>query len=198
LQICLSSVFYKNISEIFFGREFGALSHLRNQAGGSFSAAGHNAQAVYAQQDTAGYGPVRGNGSRPTGARSGAYVRVRTPTRQSQRVLHSFWDIGERPVGGRVKEKAPSWVLGACTQREAVGGDSPPGMLSVNPRLAVSEKDVQYYLFRSFPRISQPSQPRVNSICRLAGGISGGLKVPWERILRIPSASAENRNGGMP
>src|ERR1019366_8939457 len=30
---------------------------------------------------------------------------------------------------------------------------------------------------RSFPRISQPSQPRVNSICRLAGGICGGLKV---------------------
>ena len=108
--------------------------------------AGTDAQAVYAQQDTAGYGPVRGNGSRPTGARLGAYVRVRTPTRQSQRVLHSFWKIGERPVGCRVKEKAPSWVLGACTQREAVGGDSPPGMLSVNPRLAVSEKDVQYYL----------------------------------------------------
>src|ERR1019366_1594426 len=54
------------------------------------------------------------------------------------------------------------------------------------------------YDIRSFPRISQPSQPRVNSICRLAGGICGGLKVPWERILRIPSASAENRNGGMP
>jgi hypothetical protein len=49
-------------------------------------------------------------------------------------------------LAAEVKEKAPSWVLGACTQREAVGGDSPPGMLSVDPRLAVSEKDVQYYL----------------------------------------------------
>ena len=29
------------------------------------------------------------------------------------------------------KVMAPSWVLGACTQRVAVGGDSPPGMLSV-------------------------------------------------------------------
>src|ERR1039457_7073998 len=36
---------------------------------------------------------------------------------------------------------------------------------------------------RSFPRISQPSQPRVNSICRLAGGTCGGLKVPWERVI---------------
>ena len=43
---------------------------------------------------------------------------------------------------------------------------------------------------RSFPTISQPSQPRVSSICWLGGGISGGVKVPWERILRIPSASA--------
>ena len=33
--------------------------------------------------------------------------------------------------GRRKKLKAPSWVLGACTEREAVGGDSPPGMLSV-------------------------------------------------------------------
>ena len=45
-------------------------------------------------------------------------------------------------------------------------------------------------ILQEFPHISQPSQPRVRSICRLGGGISGGLKVPWERILRIPSASA--------
>ena len=44
-------------------------------------------------------------------------------------------------------------------------------------------------------RISQPSQPSINSICRLGGGISGGLKVPWERILRIPSASARSLRG---
>lgn len=55
-------------------------------------------------------------------------------------------------------------------------------------RVAVAEVKEEYD--RSFPRISQPSQPRVISSCRLAGGISGGLKVPWERILRIPSASA--------
>ena len=35
--------------------------------------------------------------------------------------------------------------------------------------------------FRSLPRISQPSKPRVSSTCRLAGGVSGGLKVAWER-----------------
>jgi hypothetical protein len=38
---------------------------------------------------------------------------------------------------GAQKIKAPSWVLGACTQREAVGGDSPPGMLSVGSILAI-------------------------------------------------------------
>jgi hypothetical protein len=30
-------------------------------------------------------------------------------------------------VAGPKKVMAPSWVLGACTQRVAVGGDSPPG-----------------------------------------------------------------------
>src|ERR1039458_1163017 len=56
--------------------------------------------------------------------------------------------------------------------------------------LMSADEKVKAQISRSFPRISQPSQPRVNSICRLAGGICGGLKVPWERILRIPSASA--------
>jgi hypothetical protein len=43
---------------------------------------------------------------------------------------------------------------------------------------------------RGFLRIPQPSQPSINSICRLGGDISGGLKVRWERILRIPSAES--------
>ncbi len=46
------------------------------------------------------------------------------------------------------------------------------------------------YKTRSFPRISQPSQPSVSSSCSLAGGSGGGPKVPVERIRRIPSASA--------
>jgi hypothetical protein len=44
---------------------------------------------------------------------------------------------GVRFGRGSKKVKAPSWVLGACTQREAVGGDSPPGMLSVDLILSV-------------------------------------------------------------
>src|ERR1035438_1289923 len=43
------------------------------------------------------------------------------------------------------KLKAPSWVLGACTQREAVGGDSPPGMLSVDLRVSIEGLIVQNY-----------------------------------------------------
>jgi hypothetical protein len=67
------------------------------------------------------------------------------------------------------------------------------------PKVAIVNRQfVKSFLDRSFPRISQASQPRVRTICRLAGGISGGLKAPCERILRIPSASAHHRNGGMP
>ena len=66
---------------------------------------------------------VRRNGSQTQGVtRSGACVNPAMPSE----CFHGFWDR-KRPVSGSKKEKAPSWVPGACTQREAVGGDSPPG-----------------------------------------------------------------------
>ena len=87
-------------------------------------------------------GRPRGNGSRPNRA-----TRPGTQVNQSiqARCFTPCGTQGKEPGAAEQKKKAPSWVLRACTQREAVGGDSPPGMLSVNTRLAVSEKIVQYY-----------------------------------------------------
>ena len=66
----------------------------------------------------------------------------------------------------------------------------PLGNLSVVSSMHEHFEGVKGNDSRSFPRIPQPSQPRVSSSCWLGGGISGGLNVPWARILRIPSASA--------
>jgi hypothetical protein len=43
-------------------------------------------------------------------------------------------------------EKAPSWVLGACTQRVAVGGDSPPwDAVCIDSILAIKDLFVHYF-----------------------------------------------------
>ena len=97
-------MFFKNISEIISEREFGALPDLRNRREGGFPAAGDDAQAVYAHQD-AGRGMGRRRGRIAT--QPEFLDQIRSATRHSQRALHSFWDIGERPVGGRVKGKGP-------------------------------------------------------------------------------------------
>jgi hypothetical protein len=67
------------------------------------------------------------------------------------------------------------------------------GQTAIGPVLPFNINHPMYDVNSYFAGVSpdsQPSQPRTSSICRLAGGISGGLKVPWERIFRIPSASA--------
>ena len=71
-------MFFKNISEIFPGREAAPLRILETRREGVSPWAGTDAQAVYAQQDTAEYGPSAGTDRDPPEldwVRTSGYVR---------------------------------------------------------------------------------------------------------------------------
>ena len=103
------------------------------------------------------------------------------------KLIRSGVDVA--PLLEEVHSQEQAWRLNTSRQDKiAVQRDT--NTIFISGSVARPDLNVNDNQDRSFPRIPQPSQPRVSSSCWLGGGISGGLNVPWARILRIPSASA--------